>query len=147
MPPELDLLTAETWRQSADEPTADDTDDSTTDESEAFWILDELAASDGLPAEAIRAADAHRADMAPVFIELVEQYLAGETQRSLGNALFFIFHMLGSWREKSAYRPLAKLLRRPADEIELHIRWRNHRDHRIASWLPFSMAIPNRSTT
>jgi uncharacterized protein len=114
----LDLLTAETWRQSADEPAADDTGDSTTDESEAFWILDELAASDGLPAEAIRAADADRADMAPVFIEHVEQYLAGETPRSLGNALFFIFHMLGSWHEKSAYRPLARLLRRPADESD-----------------------------
>jgi hypothetical protein len=71
-----------------------------------------------LPVEAIRSADAHRANMALLFVELIERYLAGVTERSLGNALFFIFHMLGSWREKSAYRPLARLLRRPAKEIE-----------------------------
>ena len=56
--------------------------------------------------------------MTPLFIELIEQYLAGKTAHSLSNALFFIFHMLGSWREKSAYRPFANLLRRPADEID-----------------------------
>ena len=115
---ELDRLTAEAWRQSAEESTAEDIDEPSMDESEVFRILDELAASDGLPVEAIRAADAHRADMAPLFIELIEQYLAGETPHSLSNALFFIFHMLGSWSEKSAYRPLARLLRRPADEID-----------------------------
>jgi hypothetical protein len=30
---------------------------------------------------------------------------------------FFIFHLLGAWREKSAYRPLARLLRRPSDDL------------------------------
>jgi hypothetical protein len=32
--------------------------------------------------------------------------------------LFFIFHLLGEWREASAYRPLARLLRSPGDEID-----------------------------
>ena len=115
----LDRLTGEDWRRSADEPEATDSDDATMRESEAFRILDALAmATEELPAEAIRAADAHRVDMTPVFIERIEQYLAEETTRSFGNGLFFIFHMLGSWREKSAYRPLTKLLRRPADEID-----------------------------
>jgi uncharacterized protein len=114
----LDRLTAEDWRRSADEPETEDVDEATFGEREAFRILDVLAAAKGLPVEAIRTADAHRTDMAPLFIELIEQYLAGKTERSLGNALFFIFHMLGSWHEKSAYPSLAKLLRRPADEIE-----------------------------
>jgi hypothetical protein len=33
--------------------------------------------------------------------------------------LFFIFHLLGGWREKLAYRPLAKLLWLPHGEIDL----------------------------
>jgi uncharacterized protein len=114
----LDRLTAEDWRRSADDAEAADSDDATMEESEAFRILDALAvASEELPVEAIRTADAHRADIAPVFIDVVEHYLTEETGRAPGNALFFIFHMLGSWREKSAYRALAKLLRRPDDEI------------------------------
>jgi uncharacterized protein len=109
---------AEDWRRSADDSTAVDIDDSAIDENDVFRILDALAAPEGLPTEAIRAANTQRTIMAPLFIELIEQYLAGKTQRSLGNALFFIFHMLGSWRDKSAYRPLAKVLRRPADEVD-----------------------------
>ena len=34
-------------------------------------------------------------------------------------ALFFIFHLLGAWHEKSAYRPLARLLRCPADDLDV----------------------------
>ena len=37
---------------------------------------------------------------------------------SARDALFFIFHLLGEWREKSAYRPLARLLRRPPDDVD-----------------------------
>src|SRR5262249_23523175 len=32
--------------------------------------------------------------------------------------IFFIFHLLGSWREKSAYRLLAQLLSLPGDELD-----------------------------
>jgi hypothetical protein len=34
------------------------------------------------------------------------------------SSLFFIFHLLGEWRERTAYRPLARLLRYPADEVD-----------------------------
>jgi hypothetical protein len=68
--------------------------------------------------EAIRTANAQRESMAPVFLDVIEAYLAQDARPSVGQALFFIFHMLGHWREKSAYRPLAKLLSRPADEID-----------------------------
>jgi hypothetical protein len=80
-------------------------------------ILDRLAVVDHLPVEAIRAADADRATMAPVFVQKIENYLAADDLFP-DDALFFIFHMLGSWREKSAYRPLAKLLRRPSGELD-----------------------------
>jgi hypothetical protein len=84
---------------------------------DAAQILDRLAVIDTLPVEAIRAADADRASMAPVFVQAIEQYLAVGADQRAKDALFFIFHMLGSWRETSAYRPLARLLRRPSEEL------------------------------
>jgi hypothetical protein len=83
------------------------------------WLLDELAKPEGLPVEAIRAADADRAAVVPVFLQVIENYLSGDkAARAKRSPIFFIFHMLGSWREKSAYRPLARLLALPRDEID-----------------------------
>src|SRR3982074_2502290 len=84
---------------------------------EAAQISVRRAVVDKLPVEAIRAADADRASMAPVFVQAIEQYLAVGADQRAKDALFFIFHMLGSWRETSAYRPLARLLRRPSEEL------------------------------
>jgi hypothetical protein len=78
-------------------------------------ILDQLGPAEGLPVDAIRAADTNRAAMVPLFLQAFEQ--SATADRSRQNALFFAFHLLGQWREKSAYRPLAAFLRRPADEI------------------------------
>lgn len=79
-------------------------------------ILRALTHYERLPAEAIRAADADRASTLPVFLEAVENYLSqSPEERAHPNALFFIFHILGSWREKAAYRPLARLLRSQTD--------------------------------
>jgi hypothetical protein len=74
-------------------------------------ILDALTHYDRLPADAIRAADADRAAMLPVFLEAIERYIAQTPEeRKKPNPLFFIFNILGSWREKAAYRPLSRLL-------------------------------------
>src|SRR3989442_5696808 len=82
-------------------------------------ILHELTVHEGLPVEAIRAADADRQDVLAVFMEDIERYLAANADdRTKLNLLFFIFHLLGSWREKSAYRPLTRLLRCPSDQID-----------------------------
>jgi hypothetical protein len=82
-------------------------------------ILDELTFYERLPVEALRAADAKRRALVPVFLDAIEQYLAKDADgRDDENPLFFIFHLLGSWQEKSAYRPLARLLRVGTDEIE-----------------------------
>jgi hypothetical protein len=85
---------------------------------QAAQILDELGQLDRLPVEAIRAADADRASAAPMFLDTIERYLAQGGGNSTQNAIFFMFHLLGQWREKAAYRPLARLLRRPPDEVD-----------------------------
>jgi hypothetical protein len=111
---ELEQLTAADWLGSAEEPTEEET--------EAFRILEDLAAAEGLPVDAIRAADANRASVAPVFVRTIKRYVVGETAPSMEEAVFFVFHLLGQWREKSAYRPLAELLRLPADQVERILR-------------------------
>src|SRR5712691_1576675 len=82
-------------------------------------ILDELTHYKRLPVEAIRAADADRAAVLPAFLQVIERYVAASPEeRAKPSPIFFIFHMLGSWREQSAYRPLARLLCCPEEDIE-----------------------------
>src|SRR3954471_3007628 len=57
--------------------------------------------------------------MLPLFVEEIETYLALEpAARAKPTPLFFIFHLLGEWKEKVAYRPLARLLRLPGQEVD-----------------------------
>src|SRR5438132_5561365 len=57
--------------------------------------------------------------MLPLFVDEIETYLALEAAgRAKPTPLFFIFHLLGEWKEKVAYRPLARLLRRPGREVD-----------------------------
>jgi hypothetical protein len=82
-------------------------------------ILHELTHAAGLPREALKAASAQRGEMIPLFLEEIETYLALEpAARAKPTPLFFVFHLLGEWREKSAYRPLARLLRIPGQEVD-----------------------------
>jgi hypothetical protein len=82
-------------------------------------ILEELTDPDGLPVEALRAADADRAAAVPAFLQAIETFIsASAEERAEPSPIFFAFHMLGYWREKSAYRPLARLLRCPSEGIE-----------------------------
>jgi uncharacterized protein YchJ len=85
---------------------------------EAAQILDRLTFQERLPVEALREATADRALIAPVFVHAIEQYVSPGGDRSAQDSLFFIFHLLGEWREKSAYRPLARLLRCAPDDVE-----------------------------
>ncbi len=81
-------------------------------------IIDQLATPDRLPREALLAAAERREEMAPLFIAEIEEFLAtAPDERISGEALFFMFHLLGDWRETSAYPALARLLRLPEDEI------------------------------
>jgi hypothetical protein len=64
-----------------------------------------------LPEAAIRAAKERRPEVVPAFLDVVERFLAADPEaREAPSSLFFIFHMLGDYREKSAYRALARLL-------------------------------------
>jgi hypothetical protein len=85
-------------------------------DSKMAQILDQLGPAEGLPVDAIRAATANRAAMVPVILRAFDDYATAGPSRQ--NALFFAFHLLGQWREKSAYRPLAAFLRRPTEAIE-----------------------------
>lgn len=83
-------------------------------------ILDQFAICDRLPVEALRAASESRQAVLPVFMAEIESYLATDwanLKYGLANQVFFIFHLLGYWREKSAYRPLAELLHAGSDDI------------------------------
>jgi hypothetical protein len=85
-------------------------------------ILDELMRSQDLPREALRAAAERRADMVPLFVEQIDNYLQMGTTGHAGDApLFFIFHLLGDWRETSAYCALARLLRCQSKRVEAAI--------------------------
>jgi hypothetical protein len=82
-------------------------------------ILHELTYAEGLPREALKAASAQRGEMVLLFLDEIEAYLALEpAARAKPTPLFFIFHLLGEWREKAAYRPLARLLRLPRREVD-----------------------------
>src|SRR5258708_7557586 len=57
--------------------------------------------------------------MVPLFLEEIETYLALEpAARAKPTPLFFVFHLLGDWREKAAYGPLARLLKLPGGEVD-----------------------------
>jgi hypothetical protein len=105
----VERLTTEGWRSA---------DESTEEEMDATRILEELSVVNKLPVAAIRAARAQRAAIVPAFMQAIERCIEEEAKRPERDALFFIFHLLGEWREKSAYRLLATLLRRPPDEID-----------------------------
>jgi hypothetical protein len=86
---------------------------------DAQAILHELTYAEGLPREALKAASARRVEMFPLFVQEIETYLALEpAARGKPTPLFFIFHLLGEWREKAAYRPLARLLRLPRRDVD-----------------------------
>jgi hypothetical protein len=90
-------------------------------------ILHELTYAEGLPKEALKAASAQRDEVVPLFLDEIETYLALEpAARAKPTPLFLIFHLLGEWREKAAYRPLARLLRLPRRDVDAIFGDRDH---------------------
>jgi hypothetical protein len=86
---------------------------------DAEEILNELTYAAGLPRQALKAATTQRAEMLPLLIREIETYLALDPAAlAKTTPLFFVFHLLGEWKEKAAYRPLARLLRLPGHEID-----------------------------
>ena len=86
---------------------------------DAQAILHELTHAEGLPRLALKAASAQSDEMLPLFVQEIEHFLALDPgARAKPTPLFFIFHLLGEWRAKAAYRPLARLLRLPGREVD-----------------------------
>jgi uncharacterized protein len=85
-------------------------------------ILDVLMHSEELPRDALRAASERRAEMVPLFIDEIERHTqAGSTKHTTDAPLFFLFHLLGEWKETSAYRALARLLSCPGRVVDAAI--------------------------
>src|SRR3546814_19753619 len=92
---------------------------------DAAEIIYQLTHAVGLQTEALKAATERRHEMAPLLVGEIEHYLAfdpGSAARQRPNPLFFGFHLLGEWREPSAYRPLSLLLRCPSLELDAILR-------------------------
>lgn len=86
---------------------------------DALAIIDQLDCPKGLPRRALAMASERREELAPLLIAEIQDFLLEDPdERVPSDALFFIFHLLGSWGETAAYRPLAALLRVSNDELE-----------------------------
>jgi hypothetical protein len=85
---------------------------------DASTILHELSHAKDMPVEALNAASERRAEMIPLFLKEIEDYRGMPGREGKATPLFFIFHLLGEWREKSAYRPLTRFLRSPPDDLD-----------------------------
>ena len=83
------------------------------------WIPQDFCCADALPVVALRAANENRGSLVPLLIRELECWLdANDAERLQPNAVFFAFHLLGAWREKSAYPLLARFLQSPSGQIE-----------------------------
>jgi uncharacterized protein len=80
-------------------------------------ILHELAQQGRLPTEAILAAREKREALVPWFIEAFERYMDDPAHQP-PDLLFMAFHLLGEWRERTSYRPLARFLRSRRDDVD-----------------------------
>jgi hypothetical protein len=77
-------------------------------------IIDGLTHYRRLPVAAIEAARETRTTMAAEFVRIIENYPESPADGGeLQPRLLVIFHLLGEWREHTAYQPIARLLRRP----------------------------------
>ncbi len=81
-------------------------------------VIAQLAFRTPLPVEALRSVEADRAAAIPIFLHAIDSYLSPGGDPAAEDALFFILHLLGAWREKSAYRPLVRLLRCPTEAVD-----------------------------
>ena len=80
-------------------------------------ILAAFSQANGLPPPHLRCGN-RRTLLAPRLIGLVEEFLTvPPAERPKQTPFFFIFQLLGDWREKAAYRTGAGHERKEADEF------------------------------
>lgn len=83
-------------------------------------ILDRIRNGAGVEPEIVWAAAAHKDEIAPALMDIIERFLAEPTDsdRSIGDSVYWSFYMLGEYRWRPAYRLMARLLELPADRID-----------------------------
>jgi hypothetical protein len=82
-------------------------------------IIAALSKPKGLPRAALAAANEQRETLAPLFIAEIERYIGADgAGRAEPDGLFFMFHLLGEWRETKAFPTLARFLRLPDEEMD-----------------------------
>jgi hypothetical protein len=89
-------------------------------DSEIDAILDAFANADcDLPKDALRLAGEIRERCVPAFLAEIDRFVARPDEiGGRADVIFFIFHVLGEWRETAAYRPLVRLLRSPRGVLD-----------------------------
>jgi hypothetical protein len=82
-------------------------------------LLAQISDTSRLPVEALCKANTYRKSLVPIFLDQISRCLAAaDYEPGRSTPLFFIFHLLGSWREKAAYPLLAEFLRAPPDFLQ-----------------------------
>lgn len=82
-------------------------------------LLEDLTIYERLPEAAIGEATERRTEMLPIFLAAIQEFLDDDDPiPELPTPLFMILHLLGSWREKSAYRLVARLLMSDPERLE-----------------------------
>src|SRR5688572_12302504 len=80
-------------------------------------ILRALRDAKDFPKAALIAATGRRGEMTPLLLRELDQVLAAPDP-ARASSVFFLFHLLGEWRETAAYRPFARLLRLPPVQLD-----------------------------
>jgi len=84
----------------------------------ARQMLQRLGEPGRFPVEAIRAAQTDRVTMAPILLRCIDDFVSLQGEAVAPLTLLFAFHLLGEWREQSAYRSLAKFLQLPGEVLD-----------------------------
>ena len=96
---------------------------------DAEAILHELTYATDLPTEALQAASAHRVELLPKFLGVIEDHLGQEPgTRASPTPLFFIFHLLGEWREKNGLQTVGASLAVSGQRSRRDLRRRDRRN-------------------
>jgi hypothetical protein len=94
-------------------------DQSPTHDAEIEWILTDLAATDGLPLDALEWAITHRDAVTPGFLEAIESYLRDpDSNRGVEPALLLIILLLAQFRETRAYPLVMRLVSLEPGRVE-----------------------------
>jgi hypothetical protein len=84
-------------------------------------IIDAFIAPAEQPIEAMREATRRREEMMPHFLAAIDSFLREEEEPEVPTPIFYIFHLLGSWRATDTYRLLCRVLRADPDRVTFEL--------------------------